>query len=475
MVLFLLRLSRRPFSPRFQNPRRFFTDNGGNDVTSDSGSVRPECFLGDVHPLEDEYDEQRFQFTSRRQFFTQIRSQADHIFQILQDDAPGVDFKSLLEASTSNIQFSARLVHEVLFRILKSVNGGNKPRCARLAYKFFTWSSERKTYNHTSSTYNLTIKIFSECAELKAMWRLVDEMIGNGLPLTPRAFTLLICTCGQAGMRRNLVIRYLKSKDFNFRPYKNSFNAILHSLVILNQYQLIEWVYKKMVEDNHHPDILTYNIILCAKFRLNKLNEFHQLLDQMNENGVTPDLHTYNILLHVLGKGDKPLAALNLLNYMANTDCPPQVIHFTTLIDGLSRAGNLDACKYFFDAMVEKGCVPDVVCYTVLITGYVVADELQKARDMFDEMIKKGQLPNVFTYNSMIRGLCLEGEFDEAYSLFSEMEAKGCTPNFSVYNTLVGRLRSAGMVSLAQKIINQMAENGQYVHLLARFRGYRRL
>nr|UPT49153.1 pentatricopeptide repeat protein AaPPR698 [Agave angustifolia] len=354
-------------------------------------------------------------FTPRRRFFESIKLEADRIFQILQQDGPGFNVRLALEELSPKV--SSALVREVLLQILISINDANKFRCAKLAYKFFVWSGQQNGYKHTSNAYNLTIKIFAETEELKAMWRLVDEMTENGLPITAYTFNILICTCGEAGMTRKLVEKFLKSKTFNYRPFKHSFNAILYSLLTVHQFRLIEWVYQKMVLEGHSPDILTYNVIMRAKYRLGKLDQFHRLLEEMGKNGFAPDLHTFNLLLHVLGKADKPYAALELLEYMALVGCHPSVLHFTTLIDGLGRAGNLDACKYFFDMMVKKDCKPDVVCYTVMIAGYVAAGEFEKAHELFDDMLIKGQMPNVFTYNSMIRGLCVTGKFDEACSM----------------------------------------------------------
>ncbi|RVW74474.1 Pentatricopeptide repeat-containing protein [Vitis vinifera] len=245
------------------------------------------------------------------------------------------------------------------------------------------------------------MRLDAKSDEFKAMWRLVDEMIEQGFPVTARTFQILICTCGEAGLARRAVERMGLSQ---------------------------------MLLEDYSPDILTYNIVMW----------------------------------------NKPLAALDLLNHMKEVGFDPSVLHFTTLIDGLSRAGNLDACKYFFDEMIKLGCMPDVVCYTVMITGYIVAGELEMAQGLFEEMTVKGQLPNVFTYNSMIRGLCMAEKFEEARSMLKEMESRGCNPNFLVYNTLVGNLRNAGKLKEAHEVIRHMVDKGQYVHLLSKFKGYRR-
>ncbi|XP_034711712.1 pentatricopeptide repeat-containing protein At1g55630-like isoform X2 [Vitis riparia] len=352
------------------------------------------------------------EFLAGKGYFDNMRLDASRVLEILQQDCPGFSTKAALDEL--QIRVSGGLVREVLLEILKTVNYTNKERCAKLGYKFFMWSGQQENYRHTVNAYHLIMKIFAESDEFKAMWRLVDEMIEQGFPVTARTFQILICTCGEAGLARRAVER------------------------------------------------------------LGKLDQFHRLLEELGTNGFSPDFHTFNILLHLLGKGNKPLAALDLLNHMKEVGFDPSVLHFTTLIDGLSRAGNLDACKYFFDEMIKLGCMPDVVCYTVMITGYIVAGELEMAQGLFEEMTVKGQLPNVFTYNSMIRGLCMAEKFEEARSMLKEMESRGCNPNFLVYNTLVGNLRNAGKLKEAHEVIRHMVDKGQYVHLLSKFKGYRR-
>ncbi|KAL3834434.1 hypothetical protein ACJIZ3_009170 [Penstemon smallii] len=421
-----------------------------------------------------DFDEVHYQgnFSARQSFIDEVKIEASRILDILHQDCPGYDVKPVL--NNLGVKVSSLLVREVLFGVLKTVNYVNKSRCAKLGYKFFVWSGERDDYKHTTNVYHIMMKIFAQCEEFKAMWRLLEQMIENGYPTTARTFNILICTCGEAGLARKVVEKFIKSNNFSYRPFKHTYNAILHSLLTLHQYKLVEWVYHRMLVEGQSPDVLTYNIIMCAKFKLGKLDQFHGLLDEMGRSGFSPDLHTFNLLLHVLGKGDKPLAAMKLLDHMKEVGINPSVLHFTTLIDGLSRAGNLDGSHYFFNEMIKHKCVPDVVCYTVMINCYVVAGEFDKAQKIFDEMINKSQLPNVFTYNSMIRGLCKARKFDKACLMLKEMESRGVNPNFLVYSTLVSYLQNAGRVSEAQEIIRHIVEKGQYTHLLAKIKGYKR-
>ncbi|KAF1002154.1 pentatricopeptide repeat-containing protein At1g55630-like [Apium graveolens] len=434
-------------------------------VSESLGCAGTSCSYG-------KFDYSQPKFSMRRSFLEKARSDADRALSILSQDGPGFDAKAGLD--DMEVTVSGLFVRYVLLGILTNINYANKIRYAKMGYKFFMWAGKQENFSHTVNSYHLMMKIFADSEEYKAMWRLVDEMIEKGLPTTARTFNIVICTCGQAGLARKTVERFVKLKSFSYRPFKHSFNAILYSLLTVKQYKLIEWVYQQMLIEGHDPDTLTYNVLMVAKYRLGKLEQFHRLLEEMGRNGFSPDSHTFNILLHVLGKGDKPLAALNLLNHMKEVGIEASVLHFTTLIDGLSRAGNLDACKYFFTEMTKYGCSPDVVCYTVIITGFIVAGELETAQEYFTEMIVKGQVPNVFTYNSMIRGLCMAGMFKEACLMLEDMESRGCNPNFLVYNTLVSYLRNAGKMSEANEVIRVMVEKGRYVDLISKFKRYRR-
>ncbi|OMO95944.1 hypothetical protein CCACVL1_05155 [Corchorus capsularis] len=142
-------------------------------------------------------------FSTRHGFFESGRDDAKKILEILQQDGPGFDAKAAL--SELQMRVSGFLVREVLVGILKNINYANRTRCAKLGYKFFVWSSQQESYRHTANSYHLIMKIFAECEEYKAMWRLVDEMIENGFPTTARTFNILICTCGEAGIARKVV------------------------------------------------------------------------------------------------------------------------------------------------------------------------------------------------------------------------------------------------------------------------------
>ena len=54
------------------------------------------------------------------------------------------------------------------------------------------------------------MKIFAQCEEFRALWRLADEMIEKGFHTTAHTFNILICTCGEAGLAMNVLEMFIK-------------------------------------------------------------------------------------------------------------------------------------------------------------------------------------------------------------------------------------------------------------------------
>ncbi|KAI4351750.1 hypothetical protein L6164_006072 [Bauhinia variegata] len=104
-------------------------------------------------------------YSLRQRFLGNIKLDAKRVLQILQQDGPGFDARLALDEL--HITPSALLLREVLIGILKNINYENKTKCSKLAYKFFVWSSQKETYQHTANSYHLIMKIFAECEEFK--------------------------------------------------------------------------------------------------------------------------------------------------------------------------------------------------------------------------------------------------------------------------------------------------------------------
>ncbi|XP_060675653.1 pentatricopeptide repeat-containing protein At3g60050 [Ziziphus jujuba] len=435
-----------------------------------------DSVMGERSDFYEREEPPRRRFSLKWSFLESTRIDAKRVFKALKrDDYSGFDVNLALDEL--GIRVSGLLVREVLFGILKNNtdNYAAKMLWADLGYKFFLWSGKQENYKHTVDSYHIMLKIFSECEDIEAMCKLVDEMIEKEMTITARTLNILIWTSVEYGKDRKDLERFIKSKRFNYRPYRNRYNAILHCLLLASRYELIEWVYQQMLLAGISRDVLTYNILMFANYRLGNGVKYYHLFGEMIRDGFSPDSHTYNIMLHVHGNANEPVKALRVLHEMKEKGFEPNVLHFTSLIDGLSRAGNLAACEEILNLMInQSNCMPDVVCYTVMITGYVAAGELEKAQTMFNKMISVGQLPNVFTYTSMIRGFCRAGKLEELWSVLQEMKERGCNPNSILYTTILSNLKVTERDSRTHGLVCQIKEMFKHVRLARESVRYRR-
>jgi pentatricopeptide repeat protein len=150
-----------------------------------------------------------------RRSFENLKLQADRIFRILLQDGSGFSARQALGEMCPRV--SNELVREVLFRIIVSVDNVNRERFPKLAYKFFVWTGLQEGYQNNTSMYSLVMKVFAECGEVKAMWRLFEEMAEKGQPVSARTFHLLICSSGQIGFEAKACGEVHQVKHFQLR------------------------------------------------------------------------------------------------------------------------------------------------------------------------------------------------------------------------------------------------------------------
>ncbi|KAL5232144.1 hypothetical protein ABZP36_030920 [Zizania latifolia] len=128
--------------------------------------------------------------------------------------------------------------------------------------------------------HNLVMNVFAQCGELKAMWRLLEEMTDKGLTVSGRTFPLLVCTSGQGGLRWRLVERFIKS-----------------SYVAAGEFDEAQKFFDEMLVRGQLPNVYTYNSMICGLCTLGKFDKACSLLKDMDSHGCTPNFSVYSTLV----------------------------------------------------------------------------------------------------------------------------------------------------------------------------------
>ncbi|KAJ3682182.1 hypothetical protein LUZ60_014755 [Juncus effusus] len=312
-----------------------------NDEKSDSWQIPVESILGFPPEAEksNDYEEPNYRHSSR----AEMMLEAQKIFEILQQDGPGFNARLVLDEMQP--QISNSLVREVLFRILTSINCANKSRCAKMAYKFFSWSSQQNNYSHNSSIYNLTMKIFAESEELKAMWRLLEEMLKNGLPVTA-------CKGDKPLAALNL-LNYMS--DVGFEPSVLHFTNLIDGLSRAGNLDACKYFFDEMIKKGMEPDIVCYTVMITSYSLAGQFEDAHKLFDEMIEKGNLPNVYTYNTMIKGFCNMGRFKEAWSLLREMDLRGCVPNFRVYSNLVRRLRNAGKVGEANDVVNYMVQRG------------------------------------------------------------------------------------------------------------------------
>jgi len=281
-----------------------------------------------------------------------------------------------------------------------------------------------------------------------------------------------------------------------FRHDHNTFGAMIHRLVSVNQFRPAEGMLERMKQEDcevtedvflticrgygrvHRPldairvfhkmegfqvkptqkSYLTVFDILVEENHVKRAIGFYK---EMREKGIPPTVVSLNILIKALCKNQETVeSAFRIFREMPNRGCQPDSYTYGTLINGLCKLGKISQAKELLDEMEEKGLSPSVVSYTSLIHGLCQSNNLDEAIELLEEMIINGIEPNVFTYSSLMDGLCKSGHSSQAMELLEVMVRRRLSPNMVTYSTLINGLCKEGKHREAVEILDRMRLQG---------------
>ncbi|CAL0303390.1 unnamed protein product [Lupinus luteus] len=132
--------------------------------------------------------------------------------------------------------------------------------------------------------------IFAECGELKAMWRLVDEMIEKGDPASARTFDILICTCGEAGFARRLVGNKLLAAHNILIHMRETdvvaYTVMIRGYVVTGEVEKAEEKFNEMISRGQIPNVFTYNSMSGGLCLGGKFDEAFSMLNEMETEAI---------------------------------------------------------------------------------------------------------------------------------------------------------------------------------------------
>ncbi|XP_057454784.1 pentatricopeptide repeat-containing protein At4g01030, mitochondrial [Lotus japonicus] len=229
-------------------------------------------------------------------------------------------------------------------------------------------------------------------------------------------------------------------------------NTIISMYSRNNRLKLAKAVFDSM-ED---PNLSSWNSIISSYAIGGCLNDAWDTLKEMEHSSIKPDIVTWNSLLsgHLLqGSYEMVLSSLRSLR---SAGYKPDSCSITSALQAVIELGCFKLGKEIHGYTIRSMLNSDVYVSTSLVDMYVKNDCLGKAHAVFLHAKNK----NIFAWNSLISGYSYKGLFSDAEKLLNQMEEEGMKPDLVTWNGLVSGYSLWGCNEEAFAVINRIKSSG---------------
>ncbi|XP_027334480.1 pentatricopeptide repeat-containing protein At4g01030, mitochondrial [Abrus precatorius] len=229
-------------------------------------------------------------------------------------------------------------------------------------------------------------------------------------------------------------------------------NSVISMYSRNNKLELARAVFDSM-EDR---DLSSWNAIISSYAASCCLNDACDIFQQMESSSIKPDIITWNSLLsgHLL-QGSYEMVLTNFRS-LQRAGFKPDSCSITSAIQAVIELGSFNLGKEIHGYIMRSKLDYDVFVCTSLVDMYIKNDCLDKAKAVFHQSKNK----NICAWNSLISGYSFKGLFNVAEKLLNQMEEEGIKPDLVTWNSLISGYSMWGCGEEALAVINRIKSLG---------------
>lgn len=336
-----------------------------------------------------------------------------------------------------------------------------------------------KGHEPNGTTYNVMIKAFGRCNDLKTAFLIADEMNDKQFPIDVETFNFMLQACAsdkEFGFRHALLVWH-KMYQKRLKPDIYSFNLLLRCVRDTNfgDVESMEQVLQTILLSNsgeqantqiklgahssgdevqivntnepesesadptpnllaprpHLGNLISLSEIKKPEDKLLLLGGFQGFLDTMNHFGVKPDLKTYTELIEVIPATN--IAEKRLLTKLKKHEIKCDVDFFNVLMKKRSMRFDYQGAKEVLEMIEKVKLQPDIVTYGVLALG---CQSQEEAHALIQEMDSQGIKMNIQILGAMLKSGCIKMNFDYIIEILNIIKDLKLKPNERILECL---------------------------------------
>ncbi|XP_057950686.1 pentatricopeptide repeat-containing protein At3g48250, chloroplastic [Malania oleifera] len=324
-----------------------------------------------------------------------------------------------------------------VLRVLKELRG-HPPKILR----FFHWAGQGPSYEHSSITYNATVRVLARGDSIAEFWNMVEEMKTAGYEMDIDTYIKISRQFQKIRMMEDAVKLYELMMDGPYKPSIQDCILLLRTIAASSKpnLDLVFRVVRKYEATGHSLSKAAYDGIHRSLTRLGRFDEAEKIMEAMRNAGYEPDNITYSQLVFGLCKVMRLGEACKVLDEMEERGCLPDLKTWTILIQGCCSANELDKALLCFSKMMEKECNADADLLDVLVSAFLSQKRINGAYTFLVEMVNKARLrPWQDTYKNLIQKLLGERKLEEALELLRLMKKHNYPPFPEPFDAYISR------------------------------------
>ncbi|KAF5195717.1 Pentatricopeptide repeat-containing protein [Thalictrum thalictroides] len=233
---------------------------------------------------------------------------------------------------------------------------------------------------------------------------------------------------------------------------ENYFSTLIRSYGLAGMYDHAFRLFNQMDELGTPRSSISFNALLTAYNVSKKFDEVPKLFNEISEKfGISPDKISYGILIKSYCELSLPESAFSILKEMDEKKIEITAITYTTILDSFYKKRKVEGAEQIWKQMIEKGCTPDVTAYNVRIM-HASWGKPEDVLSLIDEMTKAGLKPDIITYNYLCTCYFKNGMMEDANKVYQDLQENGCFPNPETFRLNIFYLCKSGDFEKAYEV-----------------------
>lgn len=194
-----------------------------------------------------------------------------------------------------------------------------------------------------------------------------------------------------------------KMEAHGIKPDQYAWDTTLVACAMKVDPDLAVYVFEKMIEKGHQPNVLSYGALLSTLEKGGLYERAEQVWKHMRKMKVKPNIRAYTIMISVYGASQKYEELRRLLNAMSAAKVRWTLITYNALITVCAKANNGQGALEWMRKLSASGFQPDAISYSQLVIALSNGAQAELAKDMFIEARELGLVVSATAVDCLVK------------------------------------------------------------------------